>query len=74
MSHFICPVCDTEYDDYPYQEICNCGIQFGYEDAAGGDIEQRKRLYGLFREQYVQNGNKELTEEQILTAVLRSKD
>ena len=41
---FICPVCYLEGEDYPYQEICACGIQFGYDDSAGGDAAKRKEL------------------------------
>lgn len=72
MSAFICPVCDTEYDEYPYQEICKCGIQFGYEDHAGGDEERRARLYALFRAAYAENGNQCLSKEQITSAVQAS--
>jgi len=31
----------------PSEEICPCcGIQFGYDDSAGGDSLRRKEVYG----------------------------
>ncbi len=62
---FVCPVCYEEYEEYPYQEICLCGIQFGYEDHAGGDSAKRKVLYGKFRDFYVANNEQRLTKDQI---------
>lgn len=53
----ICPACgfdglDEEpwTDGSPSDEICpSCGIQFGYDDAAGGDLDKRLRVYDEWR-------------------------
>jgi hypothetical protein len=48
----LCPVCGYELafapwsDDSPSDEICpSCGIQFGYDDAAGGSVACRAGVY-----------------------------
>ena len=48
----LCPACgyDLEFPAWDGEsasdEICpSCGIQFGYTDTAGGDLEARQRLY-----------------------------
>ena len=58
---YICPVCgyDGLYEqpwinDNPSDEICPCcGIQFGYTDAAGGDINTRKKIYREWRKKWI---------------------
>jgi hypothetical protein len=53
----MCPACGYNglaeapwVEDMPSDEICpSCGIQFGYDDAAGGDIERRSRIYADWR-------------------------
>lgn len=51
-----CPVCGYDLgfipweDSNPSDEICPCcGIQFGYDDAAGGDYTQRNIIYNEWR-------------------------
>lgn len=67
--NYLCPICGfnifTEFgilpwdNDNPSDEICpSCGIQFGYTDAAGGDIEKRKKIYQQWRENWIKNGMK----------------
>jgi hypothetical protein len=58
-----CPVCGYDLgfpawtDLSPSDEICpSCGIQFGYEDAAGGDIKRRSLIYQQWRIQWIQKG------------------
>jgi hypothetical protein len=61
-----CPVCG--FDDlreapwangYGSQEICPCcGIQFGYEDCAGGDPTRRAALYVKRRAEWKASGMK----------------
>jgi hypothetical protein len=60
----ICPVCGYELAEPAWVddvggsfEICDsCGIQFGYEDAAGDDRELRAALWGEWRAAWVANG------------------
>jgi transcription elongation factor Elf1 len=56
---FECPACgytglrEAPWDDKNggSQEICtSCGIQFGYDDAAGGDTSKRKTIYRHWNE------------------------
>jgi transcription elongation factor Elf1 len=58
---FACPVCGyDELAEQPWtedgggsQEICpQCGIQFGYDDAAGGDLTRREQTYAEWRARY----------------------
>lgn len=58
-----CPVCGFGLDFLPWDgespsdEICpSCGIQFGYDDAAGGKPEQRSRIYEDWRSRWVTAG------------------
>jgi hypothetical protein len=58
-----CPVCGYEPDfapwdgDSPSDEICpSCGIQFGYDDAAGGDPDGRNKIYDMWRESWIKKG------------------
>ena len=61
-----CPVCG--YDGLPDEpwskdggsdEICpSCGIQFGYDDAAGGDFAARKLEWQAWRQKWINNGMK----------------
>lgn len=65
VKHF-CPICGFylgfqawNEDGSPSEEICPCcGIQYGYSDAAGGDIEKRKQLYLDKREEWIRGGYK----------------
>jgi len=61
----LCPVCGFDLgfppwqDDSPSDEICPCClIQFGYDDAAGGDLKQRSKIYDLWREKWRKEGMK----------------
>ncbi len=63
QPEFICPVCGYELsepawgDDGGSFEICDsCGIQFGYEDAAGGDREVRAARWREWRAAWVADG------------------
>ena len=60
-----CPVCGyglafaTWDGDSPSDEICpSCGIQFGYDDAAGGDLQARDNVYDQWRESWIKRGMK----------------
>ena len=60
----LCPACGFRldrpaWDDVsgPSEEICpSCGIQFGYDDAAGGDLHLRRQVYGSWREEWIARG------------------
>ena len=63
MNHCNCPVCGYELGFpawkqlSPSDEICpSCGIQFGYDDFAGGDLEQRQQIYKKWREDWITKG------------------
>ncbi|HEX5416427.1 MAG TPA: hypothetical protein VFZ25_12230 [Chloroflexota bacterium] len=59
-SEYVCPVCGypglntpawDEDDQAGSQEICpSCGIQFGYDDAAGGSRELRRKIHAEWRQ------------------------
>jgi len=58
-----CPACGYPLgflawdDDSPSHEMCpGCGIQFGYDDAAGGNLERRRAIYEQWRQEWVRNG------------------
>ena len=60
-----CPACgfDLEFSPWdegsPSDEICpSCGIQFGYDDAAGGDESARARIYADWRRRWIEGGMK----------------
>ena len=62
-ERFTCPACgypglrDPPWDKGPSDEICpSCGLQFGYDDAAGGDARSRERIYARWREEWKQAG------------------
>jgi hypothetical protein len=68
MTH-ICPVCGfphlkepprrDEMDNGGSQEICpSCGVQFGYDDHAGGDRDRRREFYVNKRKQWISAGMK----------------
>lgn len=63
-----CPVCAMKFNE-PWensQDICpGCGIQFGYDDAAGGSEELRQRIYTEWRKVWEENSRQKLTNEQI---------
>lgn len=66
---YSCPVCDTKLDFQPWNgkmaslEICpSCMIHFGYDD---GQKEKSPMLYKLWRDVWLKNGKKKLTNEQI---------
>jgi hypothetical protein len=55
-----CPVCGFYLDFYPWvgkspsDEICPCcGIQFGNDDMAGGDINKRRLIYYQWKQQWI---------------------
>jgi hypothetical protein len=58
-----CPVCGYALDFEPWHghspsdEICPCcGIQFGYDDAAGGDVQIRQKIYEQWRQRWIEKG------------------
>jgi len=59
-----CPVCGYGLDfepwdqnEEPADEMCpQCGIQFGYDDAAGGDTNKRQEIYKQWRERWEKKG------------------
>jgi hypothetical protein len=68
-SRNICPSCQSALGFKPWDgdlasdEICpHCGIQFGYDDAAGGSPE-RQMIYRLWREAWIANGRQPLSKE-----------
>ena len=66
-----CPVCGFGLERPPWtegrfasgsHEICpSCGIQFGYNDAAGGRDDLRPLLYARWRERWIVNGRHPLS-------------
>jgi hypothetical protein len=63
QDEFLCPVCGLLLDfkpwdgESPSDEICpSCGIQFGYDDAAGGNMEMRNRCHARWREKWISSG------------------
>ena len=64
-SNSLCPVCGFTLDrpawneHGPSDEICpSCGIQFGYDDAAGGDEKQQHEVYREWRQRWIVGGMK----------------
>jgi hypothetical protein len=62
-SSHLCPVCGYALGFPPWREtsasdeICPaCGIQFGYHDAAGGNMGARSLVYEKWRQQWIKNG------------------
>ena len=60
---YYCPVCGCELDFLPWDnglpsdEICPCCyIQFGYEDSAGGEEEQKIGIYARYRDYWIKQG------------------
>jgi hypothetical protein len=59
-----CPVCGFPgldappwVDGSPSDEICpSCGIQFGYDDAAGGRADRRAAIYERWRSEWIARG------------------
>ncbi len=58
-----CPACGFPLDFAPWKgespadEICpSCGIQFGYDDFAGGNQGQREKVYIDCRAQWIRAG------------------
>jgi hypothetical protein len=58
-----CPACgfvlpfEPWSGESPSDEICPCcGIQFGYDDAAGGDRQRRGELYQRWRKDWLAAG------------------
>lgn len=63
LDNNYCPVCGYKLDFQPWvnnspsDEICPCcGIQYGYDDAAGGDENMRQFIYEKWREQWKKEG------------------
>lgn len=61
---WVCPACGygaLEGEPWkgasPSDEICpSCGIQFGYDDFAGGDPSHRLEIYRMWREKWKAGG------------------
>jgi hypothetical protein len=58
-----CPACGYSLgfapwtEGSPSDEICpSCGIQYGYDDAAGGRADARAAVYRAWRETWVRKG------------------
>jgi hypothetical protein len=58
---FVCPACEyPDLEEEPWSasgfssfEICpQCGIQFGYHDAAGGHADAREEIYAKWRQKW----------------------
>ena len=59
-----CPACGCPLDFMPWDgglasfELCpHCGIQFGYNDATGGDEILRQKIYKEWRAEWIKNGS-----------------
>jgi len=61
----MCPACGYDKldeapwsaDGSPSDEICpSCGIHFGYDDAAGGDLDARAVAYKMWRDEWRSRG------------------
>lgn len=64
-SQHPCPACGYDLRFRPWtgdsasDEICpSCGIQFGYDDAAGGDPNGRPAIYSEWRRAWIRDGMK----------------
>lgn len=60
-----CPVCGYGLGFSPWKgdsasdEICPCCyMQFGYDDAAGGDANSRRDIYQRWRKSWIEQGMK----------------
>lgn len=58
-----CPACGYDLGFPPWKgvvpsdEICPCcGIQYGYDDAAGGDINKRTLIYEAWKNHWIKEG------------------
>ena len=58
-----CPVCGASLNFTPWcgpsaaDETCPCcGIQFGYDDAAGGSLDDRQEIYANWRRLWIGDG------------------
>ena len=63
---FVCPVCGyPNLEEEPWSpsgvssfEICpQCKIEFGYDDATGGHVEQRGEIYAKWRQKWMDQDN-----------------
>lgn len=62
---YLCPVCREDgFAEPPWGhhgpsfDICPaCGIRFGYEDNAAGDVEARRRLWAQWRQRWLDQGS-----------------
>jgi hypothetical protein len=62
-AQHLCPACGFDLwfapwnEGAPSYEICpSCGIQFGYDDAAGGRESERAAIYTSWRARWTQDG------------------
>ena len=62
-KRYNCPACGFILDFEPWSnglcsyEICPCcGIQFGYDDCAGGNIQRRGELHKEWRRDWIGSG------------------
>lgn len=62
---YICPACGyPNLKEQPWLdentssfEICpSCGIEFGYDDMAGGNVQDREEFYRQWRERWIKSG------------------
>src|SRR5262249_8916054 len=63
LKNIFCLVCGYKLDFIPWQdgvpsdELCPCcGIQFGYDDAAGGNLDKRNLIYKEWRNIWISEG------------------
>lgn len=63
IKDILCPVCECNFGVDEWKDsfdICpQCGIQFGYEDCAGGDKEYQKRIYHEWKVEWIKNDSQE---------------
>lgn len=66
-GRYKCPVCEFDFGMTNWEDslqMCpGCGIEFGYNDAAGGVKQRRPTIYQYWREAWIQNGKKPLTNQ-----------
>lgn len=62
-ERYFCPACglDLSFEPWtngsPSDEVCPCcGIQFGYDDAAGGNMQLRLEVYEKWRSAWIAAG------------------
>jgi hypothetical protein len=63
LGEQLCPVCGFLLDFAPWcglsaaDDICpSCGIQFGYDDSGGGNMNKRQEIHAKWRQLWIEAG------------------